>query len=225
MYDCRPFTQSSTEECNRANYNAAGPATFNVGFWATRAGTVKATLSYTKPAENATKAKDRVDCMRLDESNASSPYTPGKVGIYAAAAHLGWFQDTFKAAYPAGEDGNSVDSWALEYGKFKNRVSMPKGNHPRLEQGKFDIVAEWFKRGLPRLTSYVAPDTGPTSCTPSIRAEMSSHQNQMSTQGWAALNRQSGLAMYGCTGNDPRTCLTSKPAASSKPYHGLGEDR
>jgi len=218
VYDCRPFNQTSTEECNKTTYNAAGPATFYVGYYATRAGTVKATVNYTKPNLNAASAKDRVNCFRLEEENTNSPFTPTKLGIYSAAAHQGWFQDTFKAAFPAGESGNTSDTWALQYGKFKNRVSMPKGNHPRLDQAQFDIVAEWFARGLPRLSTYIAPDTGPTSCTPSVKPEMTTHVTQMGTQGWGALNRQANLNMYGCTGSDPRSCLSAKPTAQSKSY-------
>ncbi len=215
VYDCRPFTQTSTEECNRANYNAAGPATFYVGYYGTQDGTVKATINYIKPATGGMTATERVNCVRLEPSNTESPFSPSKLGIYSAAAHLGWFQDTFKGAFST--DSNS-DRWALEYGKFKNRVSMPKGNHPRLDQGQFDIVAEWFARGLPRLTTYIAPDTGPTSCTPSIKPGMAAHVSQMATQGWKALNRADNMSMYGCSGSDARACFSNVKEAESTNY-------
>ena len=207
-YDCRPFAQSSTEKCDKTTYNAAGPGKFYIGFWGTKAGTIKVTAKYTSPAANAMPAKDRVLGFRL-EAAADSPFVPAKIGIYAAAAHLGWFQDTFKAAYPAGVGGNTADTWALEYGKFKNRSSMPKGNHPRLEQAQFDIVAEWFARGLPKLTTYIAPDTGPTSCAQNIGPEVGVHVTAMATQGWTAINRQAGLAMLP---------LGNLATAQSKPY-------
>ena len=108
--------------------------------------------------------------MRLEPGRTRLAVRPGaRLGIYAAAAHLGWFQDTFKAAFPAGDGGNTDDTWALEYGKFKNRVVDAEGQPPApRRRSEFDIVAEWFARGLPRLTTYIAPDTGPTSCTQSI---------------------------------------------------------
>ena len=127
-------------------------------------------------------------------------------------------QDLFKAAYPADEGNNNADTWAIEYGKFKNRVSMPKGNHPRFSQAELDIVAEWFARGLPRMTDYIAPDTGPTSCTPSITSNVGTHVSAMATQGWTAQNKAANMNMYGCTSADPRACLTSKPDAQSKTY-------
>jgi hypothetical protein len=89
---------------------------------------------------------------------------------------------------------------------------MPKGNHPRFSQGELDIVAEWFARGLQRMTDYIAPDTGPTQCTPSITPAVATHVSQMRTQGWGAVNAAAGMAMFN---------IASKPTAASKPY-GVG---
>ncbi len=213
-YDCRPFNQTSSEKCDKTTFNAAGPAKFYVGLYGTADGTVKVSLKYTKPSTSQMPAIDRVNCFRLDEENTESPFVPAKLGIYSAGAHLGWFVDIFKQAHP-----NAGDAWAYAYGRFKGRVSMPKGSHPRLEQAQFDIVAEWFARGLPRLENYIAPDTGPQTCTPSIKPAMTAHITDMSTKGWTALNRQANMNMYGCSGSaDPRSCLQSVPTAESKTY-------
>ncbi len=219
-YDCRPFSREPNESCLGTQFNANGPAKFYVGINGfAESSKVTITVSYGKPGPNTPKAEDIVDCLRLEPGRSDSPYVPGKAGIYAAAAHLGFSQAVFKAAFPAGEGNNTDDTWALEYGKYKNRVSMPKGNHPRLTQAELDVVAEWFARGLPRLTTYIAPDTGPTSCTASISSGVQSHINAMSTQGWAAVNRSANISMYGC-GNaaNPRECLTGQPDATTKPY-------
>jgi hypothetical protein len=219
VYDCRPYTGTSNENCTAAEFNATGPAQFWVGASGYAAAKVKITVSYQKPGTATKKPKDIIECMRLEPGRSDSPFVPGKLGIYAAAAHLGWFQDVFKAAYPANEGNNTPDTWAIEYGKFKNRTSMPKGNHPRLTQGDFDIVAEWFARGLPRLTTYIAPDTGPTTCTAAISPLVSQHATDLATTGWAAVNRAANVRMFGCgTATDPRQCLTSQPDATTKPY-------
>jgi cytochrome c553 len=221
IYDCRPYGNTSEEACTPAQFNAAGPAKFYVGVKGFAAAKVNIVVNWQEPGTATRPAKEIVDCMRLEPGNAASAFAPSRVGIYAAAAHLGWFQDTFKQAFPAGEAGNTTDTWALNYGKFKNRVSMPKGNHPRFAQGDFDIIAEWFARGLPRLTTYIAPDNGPTSCSPSISSQVSTHVGQMSTQGWSAVNRSAGMSMFGCgASTDPKSCLTSQPNASSKSYGG-----
>jgi hypothetical protein len=219
-YDCRPFSREPNENCLGTQFNANGPAKFYVGANGFAASSkVTITITYGKPDANTPKPKDIVNCMKLEPGRADSPYVPSKAGIYAVAAHLGFFQAVFKAAFPEGEGNNTSDTWALEYGKFKNRVSMPKGNHPRLTQGEVDIVAEWFARGLPRLTTYIAPDTGPTTCTQSITTGVQQHVSAMATNGWQAVNRGANLRMYGCgTSTNPRECLTSSPNASSKSY-------
>lgn len=218
-YDCRPFAREPNEKCDSTKFNANGPAKFYVGVNGfADSSKVTVTVNYGKPGADTPKAADIVDCMRLEPGRSDSPYIPGKAGIYAAAAHLGFFQGVFKAGF---EGASNTDTWALEYGKFKNRVSMPKGNHPRLTQAELDIVAEWFARGLPRLTTYIAADTGPTSCAQSITSGVQSHVDQMASQGWGALNRGASLRMFGCgTSTDPKSCLTSSPEASTKSYGG-----
>ena len=221
IYDCRPYSGTANENCLAGDYNAMGPAKFWVGVKGFGQAKVTVKMNYTAPGAggNARPAKEIVDCMRMEPGRADSPYSPAKLGIFAAAAHLGFFQDTFKQAFPAGENGNTADTWALEYGKFKGRVSMPKGNHPRFAQAELDIIAEWFVRGLPKMTDYIAPDTGPTSCTPNITPAVAQHVAQMATQGWSAANRTAGLAMYGCgSATNPAQCLTSLPDAKTKSY-------
>ncbi len=221
VYDCRPYAGSSDEACEPGDFNATGPAKFWVAVKGFGAAKFDLAVTWTEPGAggNIRPAKEIVDCLKLEPGRADSPYSPGKAGIFAAGAHLGYFQEQFKSAFPAGEDGNTADTWALEYGKFKNRVSMPKGNHPRYSQEQVDIIATWFERGMPRVDEYIAPDTGPTSCTPSIGAGVATHVAQMATQGWGAANRAAGLAMYGCgTETNPARCLTSKPDAENKSY-------
>ena len=220
VYDCRPYTGTANEDCvQSATFNATGPAKFYVGLDGYTDATASITVTYLAPGTTMKTPAEIVDCMRLDPGHVDSPFAPGKVGIYAAAAHLGWFQDTFRAAFPATAPGNTDETWALQYGRFKSRAQMPKGNHPRLTQGEFDIVAEWFARGLPRLSTYIAPDTGPTSCTTTISPAVGAHAAQMATQGWTTVNRTAGINMYGCgAAQDPRACLTAMTNANSTAY-------
>ncbi len=216
VYDCRPYTGTANEDCTSAQFHASGPAKFWVGIHGYTEATASITVSYKTPGTTVQPASAIVDCLRLEPGHADSPFTASKLGIYAAAAHLGWFQDTFRAAFPDGED-----TWALQYGMFKNRVAMPKGNHPRLTQAQFDIVAEWFDRGLPLLTTYITQDTGPTSCTTTISPDVAAHATQMASQGWGAANKAANIAMYGCgAATDPRNCLATLTDATTKPYGG-----
>ncbi len=219
-YDCRPYGGTSEETCGSGQFANTGPGQFWVGvngFGASSAVTL--TITYARPGSGQQTPADMIACMRAVPTDAASPFTPTTVGIYATASHLGWFGDLFRAAYPVetfGEDG-----WALRYGQFKSRVSMPKGNHPRLTQAQVDVVAEWFARDLPRIGTYLSDDGGPTSCTASVTPAIASHAVTMATQGWSRRNRDAGISMYGCTGvaaSNPLGCLTGDTNAASTAY-------
>jgi hypothetical protein len=177
-------------------------------------------VEYTARGDGQKTPKQVISCLRKDPDEDSSPFAPQKLGLYTTGAHLGWFADLFRGAYPVGDDGNTRDTWVIEYAKFKALMTMPKGNHPKFLQKDYNEVVEWFSRGLPLLDSYVQEGGTPTTCTPGVSSEMSSHISTMATQGWRAVNRSRNLNMYGCggSGSDPRQCLGSLPRASSKSY-------
>jgi hypothetical protein len=219
-YDCRPYTGTSDETCDASTsgFDAHGPGQFYVAVRGYGAATVHLRVDYTAPGATSQSPAQMVDCMRFEPGSADSPYSPPKVGIYAAAAHLGWFEDLFRAAFPP-DGAGGPNRWSLEYGKFRSRVSMPKGNHPRFTQDEFDVIAEWFARGLPELAARLPEDGTPSSCTTGIGADMSAHVNQMASTGWTAVNLGHNLHMYGCPeGTTGAGCLTALALASSKPY-------
>jgi hypothetical protein len=209
VYDCRPYGGSSEESCLPGQFNATGPAKFYVGVHGYSNAKFNLNVAYKAPGNVVRPAKEIVDCLRMEPGEATSPFTPSKLGIYSTAAHLGYFTDVFKQAFPADEGNNNADTWALQYGKFKSRVSMPKGNHPRFSQAELDIVAEWFARGLPRMSDNLPLDTGPTSCTPMINSTVTTHVNTMKTTGWGAVNRNAGMNMFN---------IGATPDSSTKSY-------
>jgi hypothetical protein len=211
-YDCRPYGGDSIETCAPPQV-PAGPGKYWVGVNGyADTSTVTLEIVYTVTAGAARPASEMVACMRIDPTRSDSPFMPAKVGIYSAAADLGWFSNLFQAAF-------SPSLWQAEYLKFRQRVGMPKGNHPRFTQAEFDIVAEWYARGLPLLDVAVPDDPPPTSCTPSITPELISHANALQTQGWGAVNAERGLQMFGCQGtSDPQQCMSTLATAQSKPY-------
>lgn len=101
-------------------------------------------------------AQRMVGCLRTDPNNPSSLFTPRKLGWIAAAARLDWFEYLFKKAY--GSD------WQGQLTALRTRAAMPRGGMHQLAQAEFDIVAEWFQRGLPQLESIVAADPPVAGC-------------------------------------------------------------
>jgi len=153
-------------------------------------------------------AKHMLDCLRTNPANESSSFLTQKIGIYATAGRLPWFDYTFKLAY--GADA------ANQYANFITMAAMPHGSTVTpLTQPQFDIIAEWFSRGLPLLDESLPEDPPPTTCDQSISADVATHVTAMATQGWRAVNHDNMMAMYDCgAATDPKNCLSDLPRAA-----------
>lgn len=161
-------------------------------------------------------ALQMIDCLRMMPDVPGSDFAATKLGIYASAAKLPWFQFTFWRAY--GDEGPQ------QLAAFVAAAGMPQGDQAALTQEQFDIVAEWFSRGVPSLDASLPIDPPPQSCTPGISSEVAAHVTQMAQSGWRAVNRTNLMAMYGCgRATDPRACLADKPFAADLPF-GTGWD-
>jgi hypothetical protein len=142
------------------------------------------------------------------QSHAKAPgaLVPADFGIYAAATHLRWFSFVFEHA--TGESGD----WQARHEAFVESVGMPRAG-ALLTQDQFDVVAEWFARGLPELFELVPEDNG-EDCTPGLDPRLSEHVAQMETDGWRAKNEQVPLLMFGCAeGQTGADCLGDVPLA------------
>ncbi|HEX8952671.1 MAG TPA: hypothetical protein VF945_12535, partial [Polyangia bacterium] len=162
---------------------------------------------------------DSVNCMRADPANADSPFLPSKLGIYAAGAHLPELQTLFKNAYPATAPGNNATTWLRQYTKFKQTVSMPRGNYEKLGADDFATVAGWFAQDLPELDAVLPEAAPPASCVERWTPELDAHVARMKTEGWGAVNRDKGMSMFGCNGAaDTLSCLASFPSSADKDF-------
>ncbi|MBN8613494.1 MAG: hypothetical protein J0L92_23065 [Deltaproteobacteria bacterium] len=153
-------------------------------------------------------AADMVACFRNGDV-----YDTSRVGIFSTAAELSWFEYVFR------HGGGTA--WETEYAAFVERAGMPAADsgHPTLDQAQFDILAEWFIRGVPGLDDVLPEDPAPTTCTPGISADVAAHGARMATMGWAQRNRDAGTLMFGCApGAAPTTCLATEERAADTTY-------
>ncbi|NUO48527.1 MAG: hypothetical protein HOV80_06690 [Polyangiaceae bacterium] len=152
-----------------------------------------------------------LDCMQQKPGVPNSPYLTPKLGVYAAAAHLDWFTFVFDQLYGA--------QGPTEHADFMQAVAMPKEGNTPWTQGEFDIVAEWFARGLPFLEQLLPDDPPVMGCTQSITPDVAAHVEAMATTGWRAVNAENGLLMFGCAGAaTPLDCLGTYPQAGTLPF-------
>ncbi|HVK78036.1 MAG TPA: hypothetical protein VM734_32235 [Kofleriaceae bacterium] len=157
-------------------------------------------LTPTTPAE----AQAIIDCFRATPGVAASGWPPHRLGIYNVAARLPWFTYVFRLGF-----GSEADA---QLDAFVGEAAMPRGDGPGFTQAEWDIVGEWFARGLPRLDVVVPADPPPQTCTTNITPEIATHVNAMRTQGWRARNKEGGILMFGCQGaTNARDCLASYP--------------
>ena len=152
-----------------------------------------------------------IDCLRETPGSAASGWPPHKLGIYNTAARLAWFEYVFQLAYGG--------SYLTQLDLFTGEAAMPRGDSGWFTQGEFDIVAEWFARGLPQLETVVPGDPPVTMCATNVSPEVATHAATMATQGWRAVNRDRGILMHGCAGAvDERACLASYPRAGAAAF-------
>ncbi|MBK9035421.1 MAG: hypothetical protein IPL61_29890 [Myxococcales bacterium] len=154
---------------------------------------------------SAAEARTILDCFR---SATGQPYDPRRLGIYTTGAPLAWFDAVMQLGYGAGAPA--------ELAEWSTRVVMPRGAQPLLTQAEFDVVAEWFARGLPQLDAVINDIPPPDGCTQDIQPGVATHVTAMQTAGWTALNTDDGLLMFGCAGaTTPQQCLATFPASTA----------
>jgi hypothetical protein len=149
-------------------------------------------------------------CFRRHAAPATS-LSPDTFGIYAAAAHLPWFTFVFEHSTENQADGQAA------HDEFVASVGMPRAG-TLLTQAQFDLVAEWFARGLPKLFELVPEENG-VDCSAGLAPRLGSHIEQMALLGWRARNEQVPLLMFGCgEGQSGADCLGNVPLARDAPY-------
>lgn len=152
-------------------------------------------------------ATDMVACLH----GPTPMYRAANASIFAAAAHLDFFQYVFE--HGAGANAQQ------EHDDFVQWAGMPQEGETPLTQEQFDIVATWFVRGAPLADTILPNDPPPETCMPFVSPEVTTHATELATTGWGALNRAAGILMHGCAGSaDPTTCLASEPRAADTTY-------
>ncbi len=153
-------------------------------------------------------AQRMIACLR---DPTTMQFTPQRLGIATVATHLDWFRYVTQRGAGTAAEATRTD--------LVNRTAMPPGMATRLTQRQFDILAEWFIRGVPALDENLPEDPRPESCTPGVSREVTTHVQAMATMGWAARNRARNMLMHGCNGAArPIDCLQSVPRASTQSF-------
>ncbi len=199
------------QSCNECH----GMTRQHLAYWRALSDTAMSSCLTDLAVSSAESARQMLACLQTMPEVATSDYETAKLGVFATAVDLPWFQYTLKKAY--GDD-------AAELAKLET-VAEPRGGViPQLTQGEFDIVAEWFARGVPMLEQTLTEDPPPTECQTGVSSSVVQHVADMKTTGWRAVNTSNLMAMHGCgAATDPKQCLSSYPLGADQTY-GAGWD-
>jgi hypothetical protein len=117
-----------------------------------------------------------------------------------------------------------LDSWFVEYAKFKARVSMPKGNHPKFSQYEYAVLDKWFADGIPNLEDVLEEEPPAQVCVAEVDTQgMTDHIERLGFEGWHALNEENGMRNFGCPDGDTARCFEHVDPAPAAWANGLGQ--
>jgi hypothetical protein len=187
--------------------------------WRKLSATANTTCKLNSPIEGMDRgtALEIVTCMRSLPEDDTSVFAADKMGMKATGVRFGYFRQLFQLAY-------DDDAWLPEYIRFKSRVGMPKGTYAAFSEMEYAIVQKWFNEGLPHAEELIVSPPAPTECVEHYdTAFIAQHIEAMAYEGWGAINKESGLAMYGCeTVTETIDCLSDKADRTAAWGNGVG---
>jgi hypothetical protein len=164
----------------------------------------------------AEEARASIECVRTNPDNPDSAYAAEHLGILTTGVQYGHFRKLFRRAF-------GDDAWFIEYAKFKARVNMPKGSHPKMSQFEYAVLEKWFSEGVPNLEDVLEEEPPPQVCVAETQAELADHIDQMQFEGWHAVNEENGVQNFGCPAGDNANCFSSTADSPSDWNNGVGQ--
>jgi len=146
--------------------------------------------------------EDKINYLRQDPRNPSTGFTPERVGLMAAGAHLALGADVSKDRHPLtyaqGQLFASIFAGNDDlYGEFRDEMLMPVlTEYARLSASEYETVLAWFKKGMPKLDEIMHEDR-PTSCEDDF-GPLKAHASGVKNSNWSAQNKSNALPMFAC---------------------------
>jgi hypothetical protein len=201
-----PEAGATTTRCNECHTLSRS----RIRYWRALSDTSMANCLTDLAVTSDTSAATMLTCL---QSPTTMAYTTPRLGIWATASRLPWFQYVFR-------HGTTGD-WMANHDAFVTAAGMPAPSAvgAPLTQAEFDIVAEWFLRGVPGVDGVLPAESTPTTCLPGVTSEVRDHVTEMATMGWGARDRAAGMLMQGCAGAaTPEDCFATTMDATATTY-------
>lgn len=149
----------------------------------------------------------KINAFRQNPRNERTRFTPARIGIMAAGAHLALGATVSQSRHPEtfkqGQKLAQVFAGKEEvYDEWRKQMLMPVlPQFPRLTATEYETVLTWFKKGMPKLDDIIQEER-PARCEDNF-APLAARASEVKTKTWAAVNRSRALPMMGCPAPDP----------------------
>jgi hypothetical protein len=168
--------------------------------------------------------EDKINYFRQNPADPRTGFTPERIGVLAAGAHLtlgsiidpALQPETYKQAQLFASIFAGKDDL---YAEFRQEMLMPVlPEYPRLTASQYETVLTFFQKGLPQLDTLM-PEARPTKCVDDF-TKLAARTSQVKTQTWAAKNFSNGLPMLGCPAPNPAAPISPTACFQTKKPDG-----
>jgi hypothetical protein len=149
----------------------------------------------------------KINFFRQNPSDPRTGFTPERIGILSAGAHLALGANVNPTRHPETTKQGKLLASIFEgkpelYAEFRQEMLMPVlPDYPRLTPSQYEVVLTWFQKGLPHMNDIIHEDR-PTKCVDDF-VNLRDRTIAMKNMTWAAKNASNRLPMLGCPPPSP----------------------
>lgn len=163
---------------------------------------------------------EKINWFRQNPSDERTGFTPERIGIMTAGAHLALGANVSESRHPEAYKQGKLLAEVFKdkpelYAEFRKEMLMPVlPEYPRLTASQYETILTWFQKGMPHLGDIIREDR-PTDCHDDFTA-LRERTSQVKNETWAAVNRAKRMPMFGCPAPNPEqpisptACFTQK---------------
>lgn len=164
--------------------------------------------------EGEASAEEKINYFRQNPNDERTGFTPERIGIMSAGAHLALGANVNQARHPEAYKQGKLLADVFRgkpelYAEFRKEMLMPVlPEYPRLTATQYEVVLTWFKKGMPKLSEFIREADRPTECRDDFD-DLRARTIAFKSQTWAARNKAQELPMFACPPGDvsPTECF------------------
>lgn len=151
--------------------------------------------------------EEKINYFRQNPNDPRTGFTPERVGILSAGAHLALGANVSEARHPEtykqGKKLAEIFRGKEDlYAEFRREMLMPVlADYPRLTPSEYETVLTWFQKGLPHMGDIIR-ENRPTKCVDDFE-QVKARTSEVKNQTWAAKNFSNRMPMFGCPAPNP----------------------